>query len=116
MKKVLSIFGVASIALFPLLAFALTEPGQEVTNPPSVIQSIGDLLSLLSTIARWMLSILLIVAVIFIIWAGFDFVTAGGDPGKVAGARQKLLYAAVGIIVGVAAWGIVKVVQTLVGA
>ncbi len=47
-----------------------------------------------------------IVAVILIIIAGFQFVTSGGDAGKVANARNALIGALVGILIVVFAQAI----------
>ena len=49
-----------------------------------------------------------------LVWAGFSFVTAGGDATKVSGAREKVLYALIGIIVAFASRGLVALVQTMV--
>lgn len=51
-----------------------------------------------------------IVAVIMIIVAGLMFITAGGDSGKVANARNTILYAAVGLVVVALAQTIVRFV------
>ena len=48
-----------------------------------------------------------IVAVVMIIVAGFRFITSGGDTGKVAGAKNAILYAIIGLIVVVFAQSIV---------
>lgn len=40
-----------------------------------------------------------IVAVLFIIWGGFQFMTAGGSEEKVAGARRLIMWAMVGLAV-----------------
>jgi intracellular sulfur oxidation DsrE/DsrF family protein len=43
------------------------------------------------------------VAVIVIIYAGFRFITAGGDQNTISSARNMILYASVGIAVAVSA-------------
>lgn len=40
-----------------------------------------------------------IVALFFIIYAGFSFVTSGGDPKKVQGARQIMTFAIIGLTI-----------------
>lgn len=40
-----------------------------------------------------------VIAVVMVILAGLHFITAQGDPGKVATARNTLIYAAIGIMV-----------------
>jgi len=50
----------------------------------------------------------LIVAVWFLILAGFNFVTANGDSEKLKKARTNLMWSFVGILVAVLAKGIVS--------
>ncbi len=49
------------------------------------------------------------VAVIYLIWAGFRYITAGGDTKKADEARKGIINAIIGIIVIVAAYFIVRV-------
>jgi len=44
-----------------------------------------------------------VAAVFFVIYGGIKFITSQGEPGKLAGARQTLIYAAVGLIISIAA-------------
>lgn len=50
------------------------------------------------------------VAVIVIIIAGIQFVTAAGDPGKAKAARNKVLFAGIGLIVVLAAFALTNFV------
>jgi hypothetical protein len=56
-----------------------------------------------------------IAAVIMIILGGFRYITSGGDSGKVAGAKDTIIYALVGIVVVAFAQAIVKFVLHGVG-
>lgn len=51
-----------------------------------------------------------IVAVIMLIVGGFNFITSGGDSGKVTSARNTILYAIIGIVIVVFAQVIVRFV------
>ncbi len=55
-----------------------------------------------------------ILVVVFIIYSGFKFVTAQGNPGKIAEAQQRLLWALIGAGVLLGAWGISQVIQNTV--
>jgi len=79
------------------------------TYPPK-----PDIWLLLNTIIAWLFGILLIVAVIFLIIAGFFFITAQGDPDRVKKARDFVLWAIIGILVAFAARGLVWFVNQLV--
>ncbi|MCL2037522.1 pilin [Candidatus Saccharibacteria bacterium] len=54
--------------------------------------------------------ILGMVAVIFIIMAGYRYLTANGDPAKAQKAMQTILYAVIGLVVVVAAFAITNFV------
>jgi hypothetical protein len=71
------------------------------------------LLDLMSTIGDWIFAVVLILAVIMLIFGGFQFLLAGGDPGKVASGRQYIIYGVVGVAVAFLAKGIVALVQTI---
>ena len=45
-----------------------------------------------------------VIAVLMIMYAGFLFVTAGGEPAKITKAKDALLYAAIGAAILLGAW------------
>lgn len=101
MKKTLTkILLVASLAL-PLVALAAP-----VTVPPSA----KTIEQVLDDLATKLLLILGAAAVILVVVAGFQFITAGGDPEKVSSARDKVMYAVIGVLIGGLAWVIVKLI------
>ncbi len=51
-----------------------------------------------------------IVAVLFIIYGGFKYITSGGDSGNVTGAKNTILYAIIGLIIVALAQFIVRFV------
>lgn len=64
----------------------------------------------LNTVANYVVGVLVVVAIFYILWAAYDFVTSSGSEEKVNGARRKIMYAAIGIIVALLAKGIVGLV------
>lgn len=86
------------------------------TAPTGLLESVGDLEDLIDTITNWFFFILITVAVIFIILAAMQFITAGGDSAKVSEARTKLIWAAVGIGIAILARSIPVLVKSLLGA
>ncbi|HMS49813.1 MAG TPA: pilin [Candidatus Saccharibacteria bacterium] len=64
----------------------------------------------LKTAVNLLSAIVGVVAVVMIIIAGMNFITAGGDSGKVSTARNMILYAAIGIVVVALAQLIVRFV------
>ena len=59
-------------------------------------------------LARNIINIILgflgIIAVVIILYAGFQWMTAGGEEEKVGEARQRLIQGAIGLILIIAAW------------
>ena len=82
---------------------------------PSGITTAQGFVSLVVSITDWIFAFFLLFAVVFIVLAGFQFVTAGGDPSAVAQARTKLLWAAVGIGIALLSRGVPNVVQDIIG-
>ena len=57
-----------------------------------------------------------IVALFFIIYAGFSFVTSGGDPKKVQGARQTMTFAIIGLTIVLLSFAILFFIGYVTGA
>ena len=53
--------------------------------------------------------------VIMVIWAGILFLTARGDPNKIDAARRALIWAVVGIIIGLIAFSAVTIIKATLG-
>jgi len=104
-----------SLALISLLAaslLALPAKGLAQTTTLNEIEPVGAI----EKIITWLITIILIVAALFIVIAAFTFVTAGGDPEKVNKARDQVLYALIGVVVALLAYGLVLLVKKTVGA
>lgn len=56
-----------------------------------------------------------IVAVILIIYSGIRFITSGGDPKQVEGARKTMTYAIIGFIVILLSFAILNLISTVTG-
>lgn len=59
--------------------------------------------SLLPTIAGTIATVVGILSVIMIIWAGYTYMTAAGDPGKIMRAKQIILGAIIGVVITILA-------------
>jgi hypothetical protein len=66
-----------------------------------------DVRVLIANIVRYVLTFVGLIAVIFIIYAGFLWMTSNGDPAKVDRARKTLLNAASGLIVVILSFALV---------
>jgi membrane-associated HD superfamily phosphohydrolase len=105
MKKF--VLTVVSTSLTVLPTIGLAQPA--VAPPVDVMQALTD-------ITNWLFAILLAVAVIFLIIAGFYFITAQGDSDKVSKARMMVLWSLVGVAVAILARGLVMLVRQVLRA
>jgi hypothetical protein len=68
------------------------------------ITSIDQIPIIIANIIEILLSIIAALAVVFVIYAGIQYITSSGDPGKTASAKATLTNAAVGVILSSAAY------------
>jgi hypothetical protein len=127
-RTALTILTVLSIALVPAAVFgsgiasaacpavtSASTPKDQVLNSvgeaggncseDQVTNSISAAVTILSYVAG-------VVAIIMIILSGFRYTTSGGDSGKIASAKNTLIYALVGIVIAVLAQFLVRFVIT----
>ena len=92
-RFILGTFLVLSVT--PTLALAVA-----VQSPTNTVTSIESLLDRVCTVVNILFTVLLIAAVIMIILAAFNYLTASGDPEKVKSANHQLIYAVIAVAVG----------------
>lgn len=73
------------------------------TSPTEILKNLLD----------WIATIVAIISALVIVIAGIMWATAGGDEDKQGKARKMLISGVVGLIIALAAWGLVNVVITL---
>lgn len=83
-----------------------------VPNPLSANSFCG----LIKNILQAAIAIGIPVAVLFIVYAGFKFVLARGNPEKLAEARMNFLWTVIGIAIFLGAWLLANVVANTVNA
>ena len=54
-------------------------------------------------------------ALIFLVWGGIDIIMSEGDKQKIQNARQKVIFAIIGLVVVMASFFIVNVIGTVFG-
>ena len=107
------------IILVPPLIARADGLNQNITipNPFNCGGALGncDLLTLLTAILNNVLMpIAAVVAVMYIVFAGFKFVQARGNPGEIDKAKQRLLWTLIGVGILLGAAGISAVLQATV--
>ncbi len=64
----------------------------------------------------WLFIFAGIAALFFIFFAGFKFMTSGGDPKQVEGARKTLTFAIIGLVVILLSFAVINLISQLTGA
>jgi amino acid transporter len=82
---------------FPYLSFA-QEYENELTQGTIIVEEV-DLIKIIFEIIRYLLSFLGVAAVLIIIYGGFLWMSAGGNPEKVEKAKKIITQAIIGLII-----------------
>lgn len=105
--KIASFLAVLALVLVPVAVNA--QIGEQTA--PVVVTNVGATYGFLNRIINIMFSILMVLAVIFILLAAFNYLTAGGEGEKVEKANKQILYAVVAIVIAVLARSIPFVIR-----
>lgn len=89
------------------------ETSPEQSKP--IVTSGAELLALIERIGNWIFAALLALAGIFLIVAGFLFVTASGSAEQITKARQMLTNALIGVVIALGAKGLIMVIRSILG-
>lgn len=71
---------------------------------------------LMGTIAQILFFAAAVASFFFLIWGGITFITSSGEAAKKSAARNRIVYAAIGMLITAAAFAIWKLVMTVAGA
>ena len=115
MKKLFSILlviVVLSMIAAPVV-LAQPRPGTEGLPQTGTPTSGDDVVGLIGDIGNWIFVIFMAISVISILLGAFQFITAGGDPAKLSEARQKLIFAAIGIAISLLAAGFDDILRNI---
>lgn len=130
MKKYIVLAAGALLFLSPAFVFAASNPYtsgvsnpaattpygggvQTVTNP---LGGIHSFCGLIKALLGAVIQIGIPIAVLFIVFAGFKFVLARGNAGKLEEARKNLMYTLIGIGIFLGAWLIAMVIANTVNS
>jgi hypothetical protein len=108
-----SIYLTLAILLLPLSASATNQFTLEFPNPLGCDSE--GLFCLAEVLINALYAISIPLTIIMVIWAGFQFLTAGGNEEKISAARKTILYAAIGFGVIILSGAFSSIIQDLLG-
>ena len=102
MKKIILALLLIGFLVVPVIGLGAIEPAPDI-----------EPLDAIETIINVLFTILVAVAVIFIILGAFSLLTADRDETKISTGRQKILYAIIAVVVALLARGLVEWIRGL---
>ena len=115
-KKILSLFSISILLLLMLPAAVFAQGPANCSNGTAATDPgfwITCIINRIVTIVVW--PVFITAVVIMFILAGFKFLTAQGEPTKIIEARKTLIWAVVGVVVGVVAFSAYATIQAILG-
>ena len=91
--------------------FDLFRPWETSTQPGASAQATFS--AVVANVMTWVLAVVAIMAFIYLIISGVNYITAGGDAEKATKARTGILNAIIGIVVVVLSFFILRFAMTL---
>jgi len=102
------------ISRFAVIGFSILTPALAMAQSVDV-STIGGLIGKVNTFVKLAVSILFVLATIFIIMAAFKYLTGKGDPAEIKKAQAMIVWAIVAMVVALFAWAIPKIVISFLG-
>lgn len=116
MRRILSLGSIiAVLALSTPVAFAVANAptGISIQNPiGGQDQQLGDIIKKVTDGIR---NLSIPVAVVMILWAGFNYLTAAGNPAKITKGNTILKYTAIGLVIIFIGGGFVDLIKSVLG-
>jgi hypothetical protein len=98
-----------AIAAFTKVSVVLAQ----AKSAPVIATKSSDLEKIFCSIIGWFFWIIIIISVIMVLLAAYDYVTAGDDTEKTERGRKRITYAAIGIGVALLALGFPQIVASV---
>lgn len=76
---------------------------------------ITDIGSLISGVIQLLLVVAGLIAFLYLLMGGIQWITSGGDKAGVDAARQKILAAIIGLVIVFATWALIRLIEAFIG-
>jgi hypothetical protein len=104
---------ILAISILTLFSIALVSFAQATTSTVPDIKL--DIFDFLIKATNWVFGIVIAIAAIMLIWAGFTYITSGGNAEKMKTALNSVIYALIGVAIAVLAKGLIYMICMFVG-
>jgi len=116
LKKIIAItMALAPLTMVPPLTHAQREP-VTLSLPTSSTYGFDNLNQAISSVMNLVFFFALLLVLIYLVWGGIQWITAGGDKQGTEAARGKITGAIIGIIIVAVAFAIYNLLLTFIGA
>ncbi len=106
MHKSRSLWAGGLLAITILAAAPAVQAAVQITNPIAC----NTATCLIGQVVRYILGVIAILATLMFIWGGVMMLTSGGNSQRVKQAKETLAWAAIGVVVILLSWGIIRFV------
>src|SRR3990167_2035394 len=113
-KKILSLASLQIASLvWPVAALAVQVDNKIV--PEETLGKVTDIVAIIRAVIQFILIVAFVLAFIMLLIGGIRWITAGGDEKGVAGARNMITAALIGLVIVLVAYAIILLVETFFG-
>ena len=70
----------------------------------------SDFSSLLSNVINIVFTVAALITFFYLVWGAINWITSGGDKGKVEDARNKITAAVIGLLILAASWAVFQLI------
>src|SRR3989344_130181 len=104
---------ILTVVLTAAPVLALAQPlGQGV--PRANVTEVGQILAILNRVINIVGGLFFAVAILFIFFAAYLYLTAAGDPEKLTKAKNQLIYSIIAIAIGLIAFSVTTIVERFI--
>ena len=95
----------------PILALAQYQINLQPTGPQ--INSLSQINQIIANLVNWVTGIFFVVAVLYLFWAAYLYLSAAGDEEKISEAKNHLIYSIVAIAIALLAGSVRFIVENV---
>ncbi len=108
---------ISLVSGLPFIALAQNSVNNGVggINTPTIQNTAVNVGTIINNITSWVSGLLIAVAVLFVIYAAYLYLTSAGDAEKVKSASNYILYAVIATVVALASRGLIALGRAIFG-